>query len=317
MNIVPFESGNLPAFLNSVRVEELNNDLTAHAGGGFPVISIKGKTFAVVRDGERVIIPNPKDPESPATYIEMVLLKANKNVSKVWYAKGYQEGSEATKPDCFSNDGVVPDEASEMKQSPTCATCKKNVWGSKISENGTSKGKACADSVRLAVAKPDALNDPYMIRVPPASIRELGAYGQMLKKKGVGYNMVVTKISFDPEMPTPKLLFKPVGFIDDASYAEVKEMVESDIVQNILAKAYVEGAVPVAEEQFEQVATPAVEAVISKAKETATPKAATKSKVVEEAEVIAAVNEATTTLSEKPAGIDIGEINLDNLSFDD
>ena len=67
MDIIPFEGGNLPAYLKKANVEELNNDLLAHAGGGFPLISIKGKVFAVVRNGERNIIPNPKDPEAPAT----------------------------------------------------------------------------------------------------------------------------------------------------------------------------------------------------------------------------------------------------------
>ena len=58
MNIIPFDSGsNLPAFLKKVDVAALNSDLTAHAGGGFPVISIKGKVFAVVRDGDIVIRP--------------------------------------------------------------------------------------------------------------------------------------------------------------------------------------------------------------------------------------------------------------------
>ena len=40
------------------------------------------------------MLPNPKDPESPATSIEVVLIKANKANSKVFYAKGYQEGAE-------------------------------------------------------------------------------------------------------------------------------------------------------------------------------------------------------------------------------
>ncbi len=54
MNIIPFDSGSsLPAFLKKVDIAALNADLTAHAGGGFPVISIKGKVFAVVRDGDR------------------------------------------------------------------------------------------------------------------------------------------------------------------------------------------------------------------------------------------------------------------------
>lgn len=317
MNIIPFESSNLPAYLKNVDVSEINGDLLAHAGGGFPVISIKGKVFAVVRDGERNVIPNPKDPESPATSVEMVIIKANKNVSKVWYASGYQEGSEAKKPDCFSQDGVKPDPTVENPCAKSCALCPKNQWASKINEHGVaSKGKACQDSVRIAVATPDQINDPYMIRVPPASIRALGEHGQFLKKKGVAYNMVVTKIGFDMDSPTPKLTFKPVGFISDNAYAEVREMASSDVVQNILGSVFVEHAVtadaPAVEEAEKAVAKAA-------AKPAAAPKVATKAKVVEEAEVVAAVAEA-----EKPAPkaevktvTNLDDFDLSEINFDD
>ena len=50
-NIIPFDSGNLPSHFKSGGAVSVNSDLTAHAGGGFPVISIKGKVFAIVRDG--------------------------------------------------------------------------------------------------------------------------------------------------------------------------------------------------------------------------------------------------------------------------
>lgn len=235
MNIIPFESdGKLPAHLVRAGVAQLNADLTAHAAvGGFPVVSIKGKVFAIVRDGERKVLPNPKDPDSPATAIDVVLLKVNKGVSKVFYAKGYQEGSEGVKPDCFSNDGARPDVSIEAPQSKSCAICKWNQWGSKISESG-SKGKACQDSVRMAIATPNLINDPYLLRVPPASIRSLGEYGQMLAKRGVAYNMVVTKVGFDMQAPNPKLIFKPVGLLDEETFEKAQEVIESDTVAQIL-----------------------------------------------------------------------------------
>lgn len=313
-NIIPFESSNLPAYLKAVDVAALNADLTSHAGGGFPVISIKGKVFAVVREGERQVIPNPKDPESPATNIEMVIIKANKGVSKVWYASGYTEGGEAKKPDCFSNDGIKPDGSVENPVHANCATCPKNQWGAKISESGK-KIKACSDSVRIAVSTPDAINDPYMIRVPPASIRNLGEYGKMLAKKGVAYNMVVTKIGFNPESPTPELTFKPVGFIPDNAYAEVQETMESDTVQSILGSVYASHLADAPETPAPVVAEAAK--VVEKAK-AEVPKVATKAKTVNEAEVIAAVAQAAPA----PAPVvqeasNLADIDLGDLNFDD
>jgi len=306
--IIPFESKSLPGYLKSVDVSELNNDLTAHAGAGFPVISIKGKIFAIVRDGERKTLMNPKDPDSPATSIDVVMLKANKGTSKVYYAKGYTEGgSDGVKPDCFSHMGDKPDAQAEKPQSKTCATCKHNVWGSRIGENGN-KGKSCQDSVRLAVATPDQLNDPYLLRVPPASIRGLGEYGDMLKKRGVGYNMVVTKISFDVEAPTPKLMFKPVGFIDEAAYAKVKEQAAGDIVQQIIGSVFVE---------MPEEAVSAPEAKATETTKEVIARVAKPGKKVSDDEIAAAVKAAEPAKKVADTEISVDGIDLDGLSFDD
>ena len=308
MNIIPFDgSKNLPAFLKQVDVAALNSDLTSHAGGGFPVISIKGKVFAVVRDGDREIMMNPLDPDSAATSIDVVLLKANKGTSKVFYLKGYdKDTSEGQKPDCYSADGIEPAADAQNKQAKKCATCPHNQWGSRISEKGATKGKACSDTVRMAVAAAGQLNDPMLLRVPPASIKALGEYGQSLAKRGVGYNMVVTKVAFDIEAESPKLTFKPVGLLDDAGWAEVQEMTGSDIVSNIL------GANPVAIEAPTE--EPAAEPVKAKAKP---------APVVEEAEEApapkaeAAKPKAAAKAKPAPVVEDDVDFDLDGINFDD
>lgn len=294
-NIIPFDSGKLPSYLAKVNPAEFNSDLTAHAGGGFPVISIKGKVFAIVRDGERKVLPNPKDPDSPATAIDVVLLKVNKGTSKVFYAKGYVEGSDGVKPDCFSNNGVRPDASIENPQSKNCSTCPHNQWGSKISESG-SKGKACQDSVRIAVATPNQVNEPYLLRVPPASIRALGEYGQMLAKRNVAYNMVVTKVGFDMEAPNPKLTFKPVGLIDEPTFMQVQEVIGSEVVAQITGSAPISALTK--ENPEIQMDDPVVESEVK-----AEPEA---KKPAKKAEAKA-----------KPAEVEVDGFNLDGLDFDD
>ena len=295
MNIIPFDSGsNLPSFLKKVDIAALNSDLTAHAGGGFPVISIKGKVFAVVRDGEREIQMNPKDPDSAATSLNVVLLKANKGTSKVFYLKGYdKDTSEGQKPDCYSSDGIEPAADAQNKQAKKCATCAHNQWGSRISEKGATKGKACSDTVRMAVAPAGQVNDAMLLRVPPASIKALGEYGQMLAKRGVGYNMVVTKVGFDLQAESPKLTFSPVGLLDDEGFAEVQEIVASDVVNNILGASPIAlEAAPEAEEP-----APAPEPVKAEEKPVAKPKA---------------------TPKPKPAPVeDDLDLDLDGINFDD
>lgn len=320
MNLIPFDTAgnNLPAYLKAFNVDAINSDLTAHAGGGFPSVSIKGKVFAIVRDGERMVLPNPKDPESPATAIDVVLIKANKGVSKVFYIKGYDpESSEGQKPDCYSADGIAPAADAQKPQAKKCATCPHNEWGSKISDRGATKGKACSDTVRIAVAAAGRINDPMLLRVPPASIRALGEYGQMLAKRKVGYNMVVTKVAFDMEAESPKLTFKPIGFLDDAAFAEVQEAADSSIVANILGAN-------VAAAALEAPADPEVEAALS-----GTPP---KSKTVTKAEVAEAVEaaevpepapkaEAKPKPKAKAAPVSAFdaevELDLEGISFDD
>lgn len=295
--LIPFESGNLPSYLKNVDLSQFNGDLTAHASSGFPSLSIKGKVFAIVRDGERTILPNPKDPDSPATSIDAVLVKANKGTSKVFYANGYDESGENKKPDCFSNDGTRPDSSVESPQAKSCALCPNNQWGSKVSDKGSSKGKACQDSVRMAIAAADMINDPMLLRVPPASIRALGEYGKMLDKRGVSYNMVVTKIGFDMESPTPKLTFKPVGLLSEDSYNEVQMVIASDTVQNILGSGFV--TTPMIKGESippQEVPEPPQEAP--------KPKAAAKPKAESKPEA-------------KVADIDISDLNLDDINFDD
>ena len=310
MNIIPFDSGsNLPAFLKKVDIAALNSDLTAHAGGGFPVISIKGKVFAVVRDGDREIQMNPKDPDSAATSLNVVLLKANKGTSKVFYIKGYdKDSSEGQKPDCYSNDGVEPAGDAQNKQAKKCATCAHNQWGSRVSEKGATKGKACADAVRMAVAPAGQINDAMLLRVPPASIKALGEYGQMLAKRGVGYNMVVTKVGFDLQAESPKLTFSAVGLLDDDGFTEVQAIAASDVVSNILGSSVtvaIAAEAPAEEEEAPKpVAKPKAKPVVEEpAEEEEAPKPVAKPK-------------AAAKPAPKPVEDDM-DLDLDGISFDD
>ena len=300
-NIVAFESGKLPAYLTSINVSELNQDLTSHASSGFPIMSIKGKVFTLSRGDEKTVLPNPKDPDSPATAIDVVIVKVNKGTSKVFYLNGYKEGEQA-KPDCFSNNGDKPDAGSKNPQAKSCQACPHNQWGSKIGENG-GKGKACQDSVRIAIAPPDQVNDPMLLRVPPASIKALGELGTACAKRGVPYNAAVTKISFDLASATPKLLFKPVGLLDDATFAAVQEVANSDIVRNITGNGFSSEPAPELASPKAKVEEPEEEAP----KPVAKPKP--KAELSDEPPKPAA--------KAKPVDLDVGDLNLDDLSFDD
>lgn len=229
--IIPFPSGEkIPAYLKRGSVD--NSVFGAGVSAGFPYMSVKGKVWTVVRDGERKVVSNPKDPDSPATNVSVVLLNANPNLSKVFYAHGYEDGS-TEKPTCFSNDGLRPSDESLEKQSKTCAACPNNVWGS--GANG--KGKACSDTRRVAVARPDTITDPMLLRIPPASLKTLREHSEVVGRHGVPMHSVVTKIAFDPQEATPRLLFEPIGMLDEETFAKAEEVATSDQVHQILGVA--------------------------------------------------------------------------------
>lgn len=252
--IVPFTSDKLPAYLkgSSAVAERINADVvTAQA---FPVLSIKGKVFALVRDGVRNVVTKPDDPDEVAQFLEVSVLRANMK-ARVFYAKKYTEGeSEGQRPTCHSYDGVSPAADSEERQADKCQLCPRNVWGNKVRDDGSvGKGTECAPNARLAVAAPDKLDEPYLLRVPPASLSNFKDLVKIGKQRNIPYNALVVKMGFDRDAPSPKLTFKPVGLLSDEAYAKASEMYEDETVEAIV------GAGPVRAAQHEAPKVNAVE----------------------------------------------------------
>lgn len=298
-NLTKFEQASVPAHLAALF--PVANDLSANVGGGFPVLSLKGKVWTVVRGkDDRTVIKN--DDGDTRSSIEVVIVKANPQISKVFYSKGYVEGSDA-KPECYSNDGTAPAADAENPQAKKCAVCPHNQWGSKISESGA-KIKACTDSRRIAVAPAGDLKDPMLLRVPAASLKPLSDYGDMFARKGVPYQAAVTKISFDPDTASPKLLFKFERFLDADGATTVREVMDSPVVADILGTGAIGATAVVPEEDFENAPKAEVAPKPVAAKPVAKPKPAPK-QAVEEVEVVEAEEVETpkpvTKKAAKPA----------------
>jgi hypothetical protein len=235
MNIVKFDSSStLPAYLlGDTSLLDINKEVVRPQG--FPTLSIKGMKFTVSKEGVKTVLTKPDDADEVAQSIGVVFLRANMN-AKTFYAKKYSEGdSERTRPDCYSFDGVAPSENADAPQAKKCAVCPHNQWGSRTGDGDREggKGKACQDNARIAVSAPDKL-DPMMLRVPPASLKNLRETLKMVAARKVPYNAVVIKVGFDREAPSPLLTFKPIGLLDDHGYQDVKEMYESEIVRGIV-----------------------------------------------------------------------------------
>lgn len=225
--IIPFEKGNIPArFAQMFPVEKLGT-----VSGGFPIISIKGKIFTRNAGDESEVIKRPGE-DDPASSINVVILKQNPADSKVYYKGNYTEGSDE-KPLCYSNNGISPEADSVEPQANKCSVCPHNQWGSRITDNG-GKGKACADSRRIAVAALGLINDPMLMRVPAASLKALGLYGDSLAKRQVPYQLAVTKIGFDYSVAHPALTFKAEGLVDEATADQIVSVLDETVIDRIL-----------------------------------------------------------------------------------
>lgn len=144
-------------------------------------------------------------------------------VSRTFYAGKYDPDAKPTLPDCWSNNGDVPEAKSPNRQAANCASCKNNIDGS--GENG--KGKACRFQRRVALLlEGDVSGDTYQFNIPAKSLFGKGngithpfeSYVRFLAANEESVDYVVTNIAYNLDADTMQLQFTPVRQITDAEY---------------------------------------------------------------------------------------------------
>jgi hypothetical protein len=225
-NVIPLDplgaNGVGPAGAFAGRRTSLNAAAKADIQGGFAVVGIRGKVWSVKHRGEVDVIKNPDG--LPMQRLEVVIVGAAPNLSKQWYQAGYTEGSDNA-PDCFSTNGKTPDPSSAKRQSALCSSCPRNVFGSRITENGK-RGKECSDRKLLAIVPAgDIMNErydgPMLLRLPPTSLVLLARYTDMLESKGASLESVVTGLTFGVDAAYPRVEFSVLGWLDEQQALQV------------------------------------------------------------------------------------------------
>lgn len=197
----------IPDYLKGI-VDETAKDMIS-VGGSVPRISIKGRQFRFIKDGEEV------HKQTEPIHVVILGVVPQAHMAKTFYASGYQPGS-TDPPDCSSFLGEVPDTWIDNPQNPSCKGCPQNVWGSATSMSG-GKAKACKDSKRLMVVTAKDLvegeEEPtvYIFNVTIASLKALTEYGKFLMSNSLPMSAVITQIEFvDSEFPQVELKFLSV-----------------------------------------------------------------------------------------------------------
>lgn len=185
-------------------------DSLASASISVPRVSLRGRQFRFVENGEEVFKANDN--------VDVIVLgvdpEAGRN-TKVYYDKPYVSGSNEP-PTCASHDGVRPSAWVQKPQHATCADCPKNQFGSATSRTGK-PSKACRDSKTLWVRRA-ADNRPnpvtYGLNVTVSSLGALAEYGRKLKSHNVPITLAVTRMTMvDSEFP--QLDFACVAFASE------------------------------------------------------------------------------------------------------
>jgi hypothetical protein len=158
--------------------------------------------------------------------LNVIIINALPDVSRTFYAEKFDPNKEATIPDCWSNNGVTPEDTSPNKQHTNCMECPQNIKGS-----GDQGGKACRYQRRVAVlVEGDTSGDIYQFNIPAKSLFGKGqgnvhpfeSYRKFLAANGEDIDNVVTNVSFDANADTMQLLFTPVRNTTDDEYVMVR-----------------------------------------------------------------------------------------------
>lgn len=226
--IIPFDFSS-PVANIARRENSINRDvLSPHAA--YPTLSIKGKVFTLVKGKEKKVLTRDVDGEEEVIQsLQITVARANTKY-RVFYVANYVEGeSDGTKPTCYSLDGITPDRGAAEPQSKKCQGCAQNVWGVR-----DGKGTDCSSKTRLAVVDPANMGEPFLLNVPAASRKSFAQAVEAAESRGVDYNELVMRISFDKEAASPKLIFKPTGKLSDAVGAQVKALYNDETVMDMV-----------------------------------------------------------------------------------
>lgn len=252
--IVSTQTPQLPAHLQHLAAR---NTAVAAMGGiksgqAIHQISIKASKWRLQdpQGGEQVV---------PMHHLDVIIVDANPNASKVYYEGAYDPSKEGQAPTCFSDNGATPSDQSEKKQSVSCAACPHNVWGTGKNSAGQAAGKACSDSKKLAVILAEnPTGAVYLLKIPPASLKNLYAFVEQVSNRGIPLPALVVRLQFDAQADYPKITFDPVGYCNPAQGQAVDKVLNTPEVAAVIGT---KDAAPVALVPAPAIAAPVADTV--------------------------------------------------------
>lgn len=225
-----------PAYLLKRQSQFTVDDFVGGIGSSLPAhLSIANNRFTLV---------DASGNEKPVQtfHLDVCVIGSNSNVSRVFYdpnKKFDPKGADNSPPLCFSDNGTGPSKQSSMPQAPTCAVCPHAEWGSAVSAM-TGRGiPACQSGKKLAFIVPgDADEIVYMLKVPPASLKNLQKYVKTLAANAIGGRPaeppdVITRLEFESQ---GVLKFSPVSLVDEDTFNRTEQVYATDAIAQVTGR---------------------------------------------------------------------------------
>lgn len=225
----------LPAHLQGYVSKPLSKQVATNIGSAAPpYISIEGNKYTLI-DAAGNAQPAGQYDQQLGVYLDCVIWDVADHISKVYYEKAYDPSSQTfAPPDCWSDNGVGPSRQASKPQSPLCATCPKNEWGSAVSKVSGKGVKACNDQQKVAVFVP-GYQPIFLLRIPPNSLKNFRAYAERFNGQGFDMDVMVTRLSFEPQ-GVGTLLFQAVNWIDQPMMALIADARGRNAADSLLGR---------------------------------------------------------------------------------
>ena len=220
---------NLPIHLQNRQRRDLVSAAIGGINSGSPAhISIAGNRFTLVDDAG-----NEKPVQT--LFLDVCVIDANPAVSKIYFDPRvpYEPGGDNSNPPiCWSDNGIGASAQASQPQNSSCQLCPHNAWGSATSKATGKPIKACNDVKKVAVVVP-GIDVVFLLRIPPASLKNWGKYCQTLGGHGVDLPDAVTRLEFESQ---GVLKFTPMGYVDEPTAATTDKVLNAKGTDQLIGR---------------------------------------------------------------------------------
>lgn len=216
---------NLPDYLQGRQSRGLAARVSQNLGTSSPpYLSLISNRFTMVdaAGNEQTVPTYEGDPnkcmrgQAPGPFADVVIIDVNDHISRIFYDEAFDPNAQSYRPPaCFSHNGLAPSKLASNPQSPTCAGCPNAVWGSATSNVSGKAIPACAQYQFVAVLVSPAggqvagHDTPFLLRIPPNSLKNYRAYAEQFRGQKFDMEHVITRLSF---VSQGTLAFMPAAF---------------------------------------------------------------------------------------------------------